>query len=53
MHLLSVHEKINLQNTLKALQSIGTSEQQQYEISLDAELLHRAAIPVKRMMELS
>ena len=46
-------KKINLQNILKALQSIGNNEQQHYEISLNAELLMRAAIPVKRMMELS
>lgn len=44
-------KKISLENTLAALKSIGTSSQSRYEIDLEPDILKRAYIPIKRMLE--
>jgi quinolinate synthase len=44
-------KKINLQNTLAALQAIDSAQQKHYEISLPDDLINRAAIPIRRMLE--
>lgn len=44
-------KKINLQNTLAALQAIDSAQQKHYEISLPNDLINRAAIPIRRMLE--
>ena len=46
-------KKINIMNTLDVLRAIGTDEEQRYKITLDPELRERAAIPIKKMIELS
>ncbi len=44
-------KKNTLQNTLQALRAIGTPDAKQYEIDLDADVMQRAFIPIKRMMD--
>ncbi len=44
-------KRITLENTLRALKSIGTQEQADFEIVLDEELMSRARRPIERMLE--
>lgn len=44
-------KKINVGNTLAALQAIGSPEQLKYEIILSPEISERAFLPIKRMLE--
>ncbi len=44
-------KKINVGNTLSALQAIDTPEQVKYEIILSPGILERAFLPIKRMLE--
>lgn len=44
-------KKITLQNTLAALQAIGTPEAAKYEISLPEDIMHKAHTPIKRMLD--
>ncbi len=44
-------KKINMANTIAALKSIGTGEQTKYEIGLPPEIIKRAYMPIKRMLE--
>ena len=44
-------KKINLENLLSALQSIGTEQAGKYEILLAPEIIDRAYIPIKKMLE--
>ncbi len=44
-------KKINLNNLLKTLEAIDTSESGRFEITLDQELIRRAYIPIKRMLQ--
>jgi len=46
-------KKINLKNTLDTLRAIGTEDEIKYKISLDPEVMTRAAIPINKMIELS
>ena len=46
-------KKINIMNTLDVLRAIGTEEERKYKITLDEDLRERAAIPIKKMIELS
>jgi len=46
------HMKMNtLQNTLMALRAMGTPEEEYYEIDLPEDVMNRAYIPIKRMMD--
>lgn len=45
-------KQITLRNTLDALRSAGTAEQDRYEITLPPDLLARALQPIRRMMEI-
>lgn len=44
-------KKISLTNTLQALKSIGTSNAVKYEIDLPEDVIERAYLPIKRMMD--
>ncbi|MDZ4759034.1 MAG: quinolinate synthase NadA [Bacteroidota bacterium] len=44
---------ITLDATLNVLNAIGNEEQKNYEIKLDDEIIYKAAIPLKRMLEFS
>ena len=44
-------KKINLENTLAALKSIGSENAKQYEITLPEDIIRRAYVPIKRMLE--
>lgn len=44
-------KKISLENTLAALQAIGTKEEEKYKISLSQDIVHRAYLPVKKMID--
>lgn len=45
-------KKVNIRNTLAALQAIGTKAEAEYKVVLDEEIRTRAYLPVKRMLEL-
>lgn len=42
---------ITLENTLAALKSIGTSDSARYEITLPEDVISRAYMPIKRMLQ--
>lgn len=44
-------KKNTLQNTLQALRAIGTNDAMKYEIDLPADIMQRAYLPIKRMMD--
>ncbi|MCW5909119.1 MAG: quinolinate synthase NadA [Chitinophagales bacterium] len=44
-------KKITLQNTLATLQAIGTPDAAKYDISIPEEIMHKAYIPIKRMLD--
>lgn len=44
-------KKINLENTLAALRSIGTDNADRFEIILPEDIMQRALTPIKRMLE--
>ena len=44
---------VNLENTLKCIDSIETEEEEKYLIRMDETLRRRAAVPLKKMMEFS
>ena len=44
-------KKINLENTLASIKAIGTDKQENYHITLSADIISRASIPVKRMLK--
>jgi quinolinate synthase len=44
-------KKISLTNTLRALEAMGTDEAKKYEIELDDEIIDRAYLPIKRMLD--
>ncbi len=44
-------KKINLENLLQTLESIGTEKASKYEICLDADTIRRASVPIKRMLK--
>lgn len=46
-------KKITLQNTLNALESIGTANETQYEVILAVEIMEKARLPIKRMFQFS
>ncbi len=46
-------KKISLLNTLAALKAIGTSEEEKYKVELSQDIIDRASIPVKRMLNFS
>lgn len=43
---------ITLHNTLAALQSLGTARQPEFEMLLPQDILERAYLPIKRMMDI-
>jgi quinolinate synthase len=48
------HMKLNsLEGLLNALEAIGSDQEEKYGIYLDAELIEKASIPVKRMLAIS
>jgi quinolinate synthase len=46
-------KKISLVNTLAALKAIGTDEANKYEVNLSLDIISRAYVPVKKMLEFS
>ncbi len=46
-------KKISVANTLATIESIGTKSESKYEIILDQEILNRAYLPIKRMLDFS
>lgn len=42
---------ITLESILRTLQSIGTADDHSYEITLDSNIIRRASIPVRRMLQ--
>ncbi len=44
-------KKITLQNTLAALQAIGTPQEDEYSIVLPEDILKKAYLPIKRMLD--
>ena len=46
-------KKISLVNTLAALKAIGTDDARKYEVNLSPDIISRAYVPVKRMLEFS
>jgi quinolinate synthase len=46
-------KKITLENTLSTLEAIGTTAESRYEVTLDAQVMEKAYLPIKRMLEFS
>ncbi|MDL5051476.1 quinolinate synthase NadA [Oscillatoria amoena NRMC-F 0135] len=46
-------KKITLENTLNTLEAMGTPAESRYEITLDAKVMKKAYLPIKRMLEFS
>ena len=46
-------EKINIDNTLEAFQSIGSDKETFFEIKISEEIRKRAYVPIKKMIDIS